>query len=87
MDFDPRHLPDSYYRDPFPVYAELRREAPVYRCPDGSYFLTRYEDLNAVYRNPRVFMGTELRAPEYERVVTSARAVGEMVRIAKTTSP
>jgi len=55
MEFDPRHLPESYYRDPFPVYAQLRREAPVYRCPDGSFFLTRYEDLNAVYRNPRVF--------------------------------
>ena len=29
------------------------------------------------------YMGTELRSPEYERTVTSAAAVGEMVRIAK----
>ena len=35
------------------------------------------------HRNPRVYMGTELRAPEYERTATSAKAVGEMVRIAR----
>ena len=39
------------------------------------------------HRNARVYMGTELRAPEYERVVTSAAAVGEMVRIARAVSP
>jgi len=33
------------------------------------------------FRNSRVSMGTELRAPEYERAVTSAEAVGEMVRV------
>jgi copper homeostasis protein len=36
------------------------------------------------HRNARVYMGTELRAPEYSRVVTSAQAVGEMVRRLRT---
>ena len=35
-------------RDPFPVYARLRREAPVYHNPDlGFYALSRYEDVLA----------------------------------------
>ncbi|MEM7582205.1 MAG: copper homeostasis protein CutC [Acidobacteriota bacterium] len=32
------------------------------------------------YRNQRVFMGTELRSPEYHRTVTSAAGVRELVR-------
>ncbi len=54
--FDPRRLDAAFYADPFPVYAALREHAPVHRCPDGSFFLTRHEDLNAIYRNARVFI-------------------------------
>lgn len=54
-DFDLRRLPDSFYLDPYPILHALRREAPLYRCPDGSWLLTRHADLNHVYRNPRLF--------------------------------
>lgn len=54
--FDPRHLDGAFYADPFPVYRALRDFSPVHRCPDGSLFLTRHEDLHAVYRNPRAFI-------------------------------
>jgi cytochrome P450 len=50
-DFDPERLPPAFFEDPYPTYAALRRHAPVHRCPDGSYFLTRYADLDAVYRD------------------------------------
>ena len=53
--FDLSRLPGTFYQDPFPTYHRLRREAPVLRCPDGSFFLTRYEDVRAVYRDPRRF--------------------------------
>jgi cytochrome P450 len=53
--FDLRTLPVSFYEDPYPTYARLRAESPVYACPDGSYFLTRYDDINRVYRDPRRF--------------------------------
>ncbi len=59
--FDPRHLDAAFYADPFPVYAALREHSPVHRCPDGSLFLTRHEDLHAVYRNPRVFVSDKRR--------------------------
>ena len=49
--FDPERLPDSFFADPYPTYAALRRLAPVHRCPDGGYVLTRYADLDAIYRD------------------------------------
>lgn len=53
--FDLRALPDTFYRDPYPTYARLQREAPVLRLPDGGVFLTRYADLRAVYRDAKRF--------------------------------
>ncbi|MBC5766953.1 cytochrome P450 [Ramlibacter albus] len=53
--FDLRALPPDFYANPYPVYARLRETAPVRRMPDGSYFLTRYADLVAVYRDAHTF--------------------------------
>lgn len=53
--FDLRALPDDFYEDPFPYYHRLRRHAPVHRCPDGSWFLTRYDDVVAVYQDHQRF--------------------------------
>ena len=49
--FDLRALPADFLANPYPVYAHLRETEPVKRMPDGSYFLTRYADLVAVYRD------------------------------------
>jgi cytochrome P450 len=49
--FDPERLPESFFADPYPTYAALRNFSPVHRCADGSYFLTRYADLEAIYRD------------------------------------
>ena len=54
-DFDLRRLPRSFYDDPYPTYAALRSASPVHRLPDGSYFLTRYADLEGVYRDTATF--------------------------------
>jgi len=53
--FDLRALPPDFYANPFPVYAALREGEPVRRMPDGSWFLTRYADLVAVYRDAQTF--------------------------------
>jgi cytochrome P450 len=53
--FDLRALPPDFYANPYPVYALLRDTEPVKRMPDGSYFLTRYADLVAVYRDAQAF--------------------------------
>ena len=52
---DLRALPADFYANPYPVYATLREHEPVKRMPDGSYFLTRYADLVAVYRDAQSF--------------------------------
>jgi cytochrome P450 len=54
-DFDLRQLSDAFYDDPFPTYHALREFEPVKRMPDGSVFLTRYEDVVAVYKDPKTF--------------------------------
>ena len=53
--FDLRALPASFYEDPYPTYRDLQQHDPVHRLPDGSWFLTRYADLDAVYRDTARF--------------------------------
>jgi cytochrome P450 len=53
--FDLRKLDAAFYADPYPVYEALRSTEPIKRMPDGSLFLTRYKDVQAVYRDPKTF--------------------------------
>src|SRR3977135_377755 len=54
-DFDLKRLPAGFIDDPFPYYHALRTHDPVHRMPDGAYFLTRWRDCDAVYRDARLF--------------------------------
>ncbi|OAH44657.1 cytochrome [Sphingobium yanoikuyae] len=53
--FDLCALPPDFYRNPYPYYRALRDHAPAKQLPDGSYFLTRFADLEWIYRNPKLF--------------------------------
>ncbi len=53
--FDIEQLPPSFYDNPYPTYHALREHAPVKRMRNGSYFLTRYDDIVAVYRSSKAF--------------------------------
>lgn len=53
--FDLANLPADFYDDPFPYYRALQAQAPVKALPGGGYFLTRYQDLLAIYKNPKSF--------------------------------
>jgi cytochrome P450 len=53
--FDLKRLDAAFLADPFPTYRALREHDPVHRMPDGSYFLSRYEDCAAVYRDTAVW--------------------------------
>ncbi len=44
-------LDRAFLNDPYPTYRALREHDPVHRMADGSYFLTRYDDLVEVYRD------------------------------------
>lgn len=49
--FNLKHVDRTFFDDPYPTYRALREHDPVHRMPDGSYFLTRYADCNAIYRD------------------------------------
>jgi cytochrome P450 len=53
--FDIEKLTAEFYADPYPVYRALREHEPVKRMPNGSWFLTRYDDLVSAYKNTRIF--------------------------------
>jgi cytochrome P450 len=53
--FDLRSLSPAFLDDPYPTYHALRTHEPVRRMPDGSLFLTRYDDVIAVYRAAKLF--------------------------------
>ena len=78
--FDPNRLHVGFYENPYDVYAALRTFDPVHRCPDGSYFLSRFAHLDEVYRDRSHFssdkkavfgpkFGTD--SPLYEHHTTS----------------
>jgi cytochrome P450 len=49
--------PGFYLRpDYFDVLADLRRRAPVYRTLDGSWAMTRYDDIRSISRDPDRFV-------------------------------
>ena len=49
--FNLANLDRTFLDDPYPTYQALREHDPVHSMPDGSYFLTRYDDLVEVYRD------------------------------------
>lgn len=44
----------QFHQDPYPLYARMRQEHPVYRSSDGIWYLTRYTDVEAAIRDPRL---------------------------------
>jgi cytochrome P450 len=53
--FDIKRLDPLFLADPYPVYRALREHDPVHRMPDGSYFLSRYDDCAAVYHDAKTW--------------------------------
>jgi cytochrome P450 len=80
VSFDPNRPGPGFYEDPYPVYSALREFDPVHRCPDGTYFLTRYADLDRIYRDRSNFSSDKktvfgskfgIDSPLYEHHTTS----------------
>src|ERR1051326_9458458 len=77
--FDLKRLDAAFLADPFPLYRALREHDPIHRMPDGSYFLSRYDDCAAVYRDPDTWSSDKTHdfrpnfgdSPLYEHHTTS----------------
>jgi cytochrome P450 len=65
--FDLEKLTPEFYANPYPTYAALREFEPVKRMPNGSWFLTRYDDLVIAYKNTKLFSSDKKKefAPKY----------------------
>lgn len=70
--FDLRRLPEGFIANPYPVYAALREHAPVHPLGDGQILLTRYADLERVYKDAATFssdktveFGAKFNGPEF----------------------
>jgi cytochrome P450 len=66
-DFDLEKLTGEFYADPYPTYRALREHAPVKLLPNGSYFLTRYDDLVSAYKSTKLFSSDKKKefSPKY----------------------
>ncbi|QWG22028.1 cytochrome P450 [Bradyrhizobium sediminis] len=53
--FDIEKLTPEFYENPYPIYRALREHEPIKRMPNGSWFLTRYDDLVSAYKSTKVF--------------------------------
>ena len=79
LHFDLRHPPVDFMANPFPYYHALRRVAPILKGPDDTYLLTRYTDLNTVYRDTKTYRSDKKQeytakygdTPLYEHHTTS----------------
>ena len=50
-------IPGQFLRDDwFDVLARLRSDAPLFRCSDGSWAVTRYDDIRSISRDPERFV-------------------------------
>jgi hypothetical protein len=65
--FDLEKLTPEFYANPYPTYRALREHEPVKRLPNGSWFLTRYDDLVSAYKSTKVFSSDKKKefAPKY----------------------
>jgi cytochrome P450 len=65
--FDLEKLTPEFYANPYPTYRALRENEPVKRMPNGSYFLTRYDDLVTAYKDTKAFSSDKKREflPKY----------------------
>jgi cytochrome P450 len=76
--FELTRPPAGFIDDPYPYYAALREASPVHALEGGGVFLSRYEDVLAVYRSPHASSDKRVEfkpkfgdSPLYEHHTTS----------------
>ena len=60
--FDLEKLTPDFYDNPYPTYRALRENEPVKRLPNGTVFLTRYDDLVTTYKHTKAVSSENVRA-------------------------
>jgi cytochrome P450 len=87
IEYDP--FSESARIDPFPVYKQLRDEAPVYWCESmGAWFVSRYADARDVLTRPDLFSSdamasTMLGIPPGTDLMKDPRLLQQMIQLAQ----
>jgi hypothetical protein len=55
VEFNLKAPPQGFIDDPYPLYAALRREAPIHEQPDGSCVVSSHAALSRIYRDTTTF--------------------------------
>ncbi|MEU9117348.1 cytochrome P450 [Streptomyces sp. NPDC048483] len=81
----------EFRRDPYPLYARMRRESPVHRGPQGIWYLTRYADVEQALgdlrlSNDRERMTSALVARD-GRLRDLSRLTARLGRVMSNTDP
>ena len=64
--------------DPFDLYARARAEEPVFFSEEiGFWVVTRYEDVHAVFKDPRTFSSENTQAPYKQRPAEVQRVLDD----------
>jgi len=65
--FDLTNPPEGFHENPYPTYQWLREQAPVCPQADGSFVITRYDDLDRIYRDTTLFISDKKKvfAPKF----------------------
>ena len=72
------HYPDrALLAEPYPFYAAMRDNQPVYREPkSGVFFISRYDDIVEAVRHPEIFSSKRDLMPETDPEIAAIRAKG-----------
>ena len=84
-DFDP--LDPDYLADPYPYFAQFRREAPVFYAPKIDFWVvSRYEDIQNIVKDPETFSNVRVQEPLHPLTEEAQESLKKGVRVTPTTS-
>ncbi len=70
------------YANPYLVYARLRAEAPVYwHAPSPTWLISRYDDVETVFRSPRLFSSYGFQNAYFENLRPELRAAAPTLEL------
>jgi cytochrome P450 len=82
-DFDP--FAPSFLADPYPFFAEYRKQSPVFYSPALDYWvLTRYTDVRAAFRDTTIYSAANALSPIQPRTRAAAAIMAQGFRSVPT---
>src|SRR5712692_2213583 len=72
----------SFYANPYPAFARLRTEAPVYwHAASRSWLITRYDDVETAFRSPQLFSSYGFQNAYFDNLRPELRAAAPTLEL------